>query len=86
LESGTCAIYCIAVTFNPQVDTEPYAKVRDARVESMARNAGVEVKKIVSHTLYVSAGFLSMHRCALLQTIPCASVLLLLRVLDDIGQ
>uniref|UniRef100_A0A7S3R4Y9 Photolyase/cryptochrome alpha/beta domain-containing protein n=1 Tax=Dunaliella tertiolecta TaxID=3047 RepID=A0A7S3R4Y9_DUNTE len=35
-----------------EIDTEPYAKARDARVDDMAREAGVEVKKHWSHTLY----------------------------------
>jgi hypothetical protein len=38
-----------------QVDTEPYAKMRDSSVNKMAKEAGVEVKAMVSHTLYVSA-------------------------------
>lgn len=38
-----------------EVDTEPYAKVRDAQVASLAAAAGVSVNAHVSHTLYVSA-------------------------------
>ena len=35
-----------------EVDTEPYAKTRDEQVERLAKEAGVEVVKCVSHTLY----------------------------------
>jgi hypothetical protein len=38
----------------PQVDTEPYAKERDACVKSAAEAAGVDVQGFWSHTLYVS--------------------------------
>lgn len=36
-----------------EYDTEPYAKVRDAAVDQLARQAGVEVQAPVGHTLYV---------------------------------
>lgn len=39
-----------------ELDTEPYARSRDATVRQLAAAAGVEVKSPVSHTLYVSAG------------------------------
>ena len=38
-----------------EVDTEPYARARDTRVQQLAAQAGVEVQAVVSHTLYVSA-------------------------------
>jgi cryptochrome len=37
-----------------ELDTEPYARSRDATVRQLAAAAGVEVKSPVSHTLYVS--------------------------------
>lgn len=37
-----------------EVDTEPYAKARDARVAALCSEAGVELRSFVSHTLYVS--------------------------------
>nr|AXE72850.1 6-4 photolyase [Chlamydomonas sp. ICE-L] len=38
-----------------EVDTEPYAVLRDAHVSSLAKAANVEVKSFVSHTLYDTA-------------------------------
>ena len=38
-----------------EVDTEPYAMVRDGELKRRAEEAGVEVMASVSHTLYVSA-------------------------------
>ncbi len=38
-----------------EVDTEPYAIKRDSHVEDLAKSHGVEVIKIVSHTLYDTA-------------------------------
>ncbi|GFR42357.1 hypothetical protein Agub_g3052, partial [Astrephomene gubernaculifera] len=35
-----------------EMDTEPYARTRDARVRQLAEEAGVEVHAAVSHTLY----------------------------------
>nr|AGX93015.1 6-4 photolyase [Platynereis dumerilii] len=35
-----------------EVDTEPYAKERDEKIEELASELGVKVSKIVSHTLY----------------------------------
>ena len=35
-----------------EVDTEPYAKERDKKVEALASEMGVKVTKMVSHTLY----------------------------------
>lgn len=35
-----------------ELDIEPYAKVRDAAVKSLAEKSGVEVMTFVSHTLY----------------------------------
>lgn len=37
-----------------EVDTEPYAKVRDAAARAAAEAAGAQVCAHVSHTLYVS--------------------------------
>lgn len=37
-----------------EVDTEPYAKARDARIATMAAAQGVHLRSFVSHTLYVS--------------------------------
>jgi cryptochrome len=42
-----------------EADTEPYAEMRDSKVQEMAAQAGVEVKAMVSHTLYVSSLSLS---------------------------
>ncbi|XP_069132654.1 cryptochrome-1-like [Argopecten irradians] len=39
-------------TLTYEVDTEPYAKQRDAAVDDIAKECGVEVIKCVSHTLY----------------------------------
>lgn len=39
----------------PQVDTEPYAKARDADVAAAAAAAGVSVHAVVGHTLYDTA-------------------------------
>lgn len=38
-----------------EVDSEPYARSRDAAVRELAAAAGVAVSAHVSHTLYVSA-------------------------------
>ncbi|MEW5299813.1 MAG: hypothetical protein WDW38_010854 [Sanguina aurantia] len=38
-----------------EVDTEPYAKARDARVAAMASSQGVNLRSFVSHTLYDTA-------------------------------
>lgn len=35
-----------------EVDTEPYARLRDEKVERLAKECGVEVVCRVSHTLY----------------------------------
>lgn len=35
-----------------ELDTEPYARTRDERVEKLARECGVEVVCRVGHTLY----------------------------------
>ncbi|KAF4518708.1 (6-4)-photolyase(1) [Ephemera danica] len=35
-----------------ELDTEPYARERDARIEKLAKEAGVPVAQKVSHTLY----------------------------------
>ncbi len=43
----------------PQIDTEPYAKTRDAQLKGLVEGAGVEWRGFWSHTLYVSgAGLL----------------------------
>ncbi|XP_060079339.1 cryptochrome-1-like [Ylistrum balloti] len=39
-------------TLTYELDTEPYAKLRDADVDDLARECGVEVIRCVSHTLY----------------------------------
>lgn len=35
-----------------EVDTEPYAVERDRVIDSLAKDAGIEVVRCVSHTLY----------------------------------
>ena len=40
-----------------EVDTEPYSIKRDREVEDLAKSHGVEVIKIVSHTLYDTARY-----------------------------
>ena len=35
-----------------ELDTEPYAKIRDAKVEKMAKEKSIEVVTCTSHTLY----------------------------------
>lgn len=35
-----------------EVDTEPYARIRDEKVERLARDCGVKVVSLVGHTLY----------------------------------
>ncbi|PNH10276.1 (6-4)DNA photolyase [Tetrabaena socialis] len=44
-----------------EVDTEPYAKARDARVHQLAAEAGVEVHAAVSHTLYDTEMLVARH-------------------------
>lgn len=35
-----------------EVDTEPYAQVRDGRIKKLAKDSGVKVEDHVGHTLY----------------------------------
>ncbi|GLI71222.1 hypothetical protein VaNZ11_016339 [Volvox africanus] len=35
-----------------EIDTEPYARTRDARIQQLAEEAGVQVQTAISHTLY----------------------------------
>ena len=35
-----------------EIDTEPYSKLRDLEIETLAKERDVEVVKIVSNTLY----------------------------------
>lgn len=35
-----------------EVDTEPYARSRDEKIERLARDCGVKVVSLVGHTLY----------------------------------
>jgi hypothetical protein len=46
-----------------EVDTEPYAALRDTRVAQLASDAGVQVAPFVSHTLYVSAPIVIAPPC-----------------------
>jgi cryptochrome len=45
-----------------EVDTEPYAKTRDAQISELAQKAKVEVISCVSHTLWDMEQLLARHR------------------------
>ncbi|GLC76277.1 hypothetical protein PLESTF_001761600 [Pleodorina starrii] len=63
-----------------EVDTEPYARARDAAVTRLAEEAGVEVRPAVSHTLYDTEMLVARNGGS-----PPASMVSFTKLVDRVG-